>query len=317
MIIRRAIPEEAEALTELVYRSKGYWGYDEPFMEACREDLLISSDYIASALVYVGEEHGELIGIYGLRLEEIPMLRDFFIDPNFIGKGFGKRLWNHLLHTARKINISTFDLHSDPYAEEFYLRMGAKRIGEIQSTVFANRLLPHMQVEVPELPIIVQSELITIRATEKADLDFVMTTEQHTDNTRFISVWSKEQHEEAMQSYDKLHGIVEVAGEPVGYVILAGLTNPHDSIELTRITISTKGMGHGKETLGLLMKWVFEQRGAHRFWLDVKPFNTRAQHVYKQMGFTVEGILRDCIKTEETYESLIIMSILRTEYAIE
>jgi hypothetical protein len=33
--IRRALPEEAEALTALILRAKSYWGYDQSFLEAC------------------------------------------------------------------------------------------------------------------------------------------------------------------------------------------------------------------------------------------------------------------------------------------
>ncbi|MGC5327651.1 GNAT family N-acetyltransferase [Brevibacillus sp. SYSU BS000544] len=165
--------------------------------------------------------------------------------------------------------------------------------------------------------VLIQSERLTLRRTAPDDLQFVLDTEQHQENNRFISMWSRELHQDAMHSEDKLHLIVESEEERVGYVILAGLTNPNDSIELVRITISSKGKGHGKETLQLLQRWTFEQHGGHRLWLDVKDFNTRAQHVYEQMGFVAEGKLRECVKVGDTYDSLIIMSILRSEYCSE
>lgn len=147
MHIRRAVPIESNVLSELVFRSKAYWGYDELFMEACREDLLISPAFIAKELVFVGEENGVIVGMYGLDLRESPLLRDFFIEPQCIGKGYGKLLWNHLLQTARIQKITSFTLHSDPFAEPFYLRMGAKRIGEIESSVFEGRFLPLLEVD--------------------------------------------------------------------------------------------------------------------------------------------------------------------------
>lgn len=148
MHIRRAVPEESNLLSELVFRSKAYWGYDEQFMEACREDLLISPAFIAKELVFVGEENGVIVGMYGLDLRESPLLRDFFIEPQCIGKGYGKLLWNHLLQTAQNQNISFFIIHSDPYAEPFYLRMGAKRIGAIESSAISGRFLPLLNMEV-------------------------------------------------------------------------------------------------------------------------------------------------------------------------
>jgi RimJ/RimL family protein N-acetyltransferase len=49
-------------------------------------------------------------------------------------------------------------------------------------------------------------------------------------------------------------------------------------------------------------------------WLDVKEQNHRAQAVYKGAGFFVEGKLRECLKSGNGYDSLIIMSVLRPEY---
>lgn len=46
----------------------------------------------------------------------------------------------------------------------------------------------------------------------------------------------------------------------------------------------------------------------------MKVQNKIAQAVYKKSGFVVEGILRECLKVDSKYDSLIIMSILQQEY---
>ena len=43
-LVRRAQPDEAEALNELIMRSKGYWGYDQPFLEVCRPLLILKPE---------------------------------------------------------------------------------------------------------------------------------------------------------------------------------------------------------------------------------------------------------------------------------
>lgn len=112
-----------------------------------------------------------------------------------------------------------------------------------------------------------------------------------------------------------LHVVIEdLIGVKIGYMILAGLTNDNDCIELTRINISHKGRGYGKQAIRLIQKYVFHHLHAHRLWLDVKDFNDRAKHVYESSGFIAEGLLRECIKKNDAYESLIIMGILRNEY---
>ncbi len=50
---------------------------------------------------------------------------------------------------------------------------------------------------------------------------------------------------------------------------------------------------------------------AHRVWLDVKPDNGRARRLYASLGFEEEGVLRDALRTEAGYESLILMAKLR------
>jgi diamine N-acetyltransferase len=53
---------------------------------------------------------------------------------------------------------------------------------------------------------------------------------------------------------------------------------------------------------------------AHRFWLDVKALNVRAQALYASEGFVEEGRLRESVRLADGYESLIVMSLLDREY---
>lgn len=78
--------------------------------------------------------------------------------------------------------------------------------------------------------------------------------------------------------------------------------------------VTEKGKGYGKEALRLVKQLAFEELGAHRLWLDVKKQNVRARHVYESEGFVVEGVLRECLKAEAGFESLVVMSMLRDEY---
>jgi RimJ/RimL family protein N-acetyltransferase len=61
-------------------------------------------------------------------------------------------------------------------------------------------------------------------------------------------------------------------------------------------------------------RFAFDELKAHRLWLDVKQTNARARQLYEAEGFTTEGVLRECLKTDGKYESLVVMSMLRGEY---
>ena len=145
--IRRARPAEAGILSALALRSKAHWGYDADFLAACRDDLTLSPDEIATSTVYVFDAGDTPSGFYRLVVQDdgVAALDDLFVEPAAMGQGVGKRLWRHAVSTARKLGCSEMVWQSDPQAEGFYLAMGARRAGDSESTVTPGRMLPLMR----------------------------------------------------------------------------------------------------------------------------------------------------------------------------
>jgi N-acetylglutamate synthase-like GNAT family acetyltransferase len=141
--IRPARADEAGLLSDLALRSKAHWGYDADFLEACRAELAVSADYIRRAPVFVLEEDGRVVGFYGLREQgtELELLY-LFVEPAVIGGGHGRRLWEHAVWTAARLGFQKITIESDPYAEAFYLAMGARRVGVVPSSARPGRVLP-------------------------------------------------------------------------------------------------------------------------------------------------------------------------------
>ena len=157
---------------------------------------------------------------------------------------------------------------------------------------------------------------LRLRPTMLSDLEFVQTIETDPQNLPFITPWERTQHEGAVRFPDFRHFIVE-AGEDwasAGFVILQGCRSPHQSVELKRIVLQPKGQGLGRACVRLLKQMAFRDLHAHRFWLDVKALNVRAQTLYASEGFVEEGRLRESLKLSEGYESLIVMGMLDREY---
>ncbi|EPY05674.1 hypothetical protein PAALTS15_19138 [Paenibacillus alvei TS-15] len=148
--IRQAAVQDVRILSELAYASKAYWGYDEAFMEACREDLTITEAHLTAAQFFVVEENRQIQGFIALEQDlsqrDRGLVTNLFIHPKAIGHGYGQALWNRMIDAARDLGICTVLVHSDPHAEPFYVRMGARRIGEIASTVFPDRHLPVLEI---------------------------------------------------------------------------------------------------------------------------------------------------------------------------
>jgi RimJ/RimL family protein N-acetyltransferase len=181
---------------------------------------------------------------------------------------------------------------------------------------------PQLQASVRRLSLTSRGKLfvktmhIRLRGTSERDLDFVLSAEQSAENRSFVTVWTREQHLGALTSEDLSHLIIESTADRsrVGYIILAGLADANQSIEFRRIVVTEKGKGYGKEALRLVKKLAFEELKAHRLWLDVKEHNVRARHLYESEGFVAEGVLRECIKADVGFESLVVMSMLSGEY---
>ena len=82
--------------------------------------------------------------------------------------------------------------------------------------------------------------VLRLRQTEEVDLDYILSAENNEENRQYIITWSREKHLQAINTPDSLHLIVQKETK-VGYVILAGLTNVDNAIELRRIVITEKG----------------------------------------------------------------------------
>ena len=168
--IRRAELEEAACLTEIALTAKSHWGYPESWFEAWREDLTITPEFIVRHEVFVATDEDKPVGFYALVISESATELDhLWVLPERIGKGIGRRLLAHALDRAAALNIATIEIVSDPNAEAFYLKAGARKIGEVLSTIEGQqRRLPRVAINVAQVfqpaPVFVKDPL-TQRST--------------------------------------------------------------------------------------------------------------------------------------------------------
>ena len=102
-----------------------------------------------SARVTVAERDGHLVGFYALAGEPPQgTLEDLFVEPDHIGTGVGRALWEHAMVAARTLGFERLTLEADPGAEPFYLAMGAHRIGSVPSGSIPGRFIPLLEVPI-------------------------------------------------------------------------------------------------------------------------------------------------------------------------
>ena len=131
IVIRPARDSEREILTEISFAAKRYWNYPEEYFAVWQEELTITAEYIQKNRVYVAEADGEIAGYFSLVKTENDFLagetvtddgywlEHIFIRPQHIGKGFGRKLMNHLRVLCNDLGIDKVHILSDPHAAGF------------------------------------------------------------------------------------------------------------------------------------------------------------------------------------------------------
>ncbi len=146
--IRPARASEADELSALALRSKGYWGYDDDFLEACRAELTYTAEQCMSGAMMVAERAGRAVGFYLLGgTPPVGELLALFVDVDAIGSGIGGVLLRHALTAAGEQEFRALMLDADPDAQPFYVRHGAVRVGEAPSGSIPGRVLPQLRFE--------------------------------------------------------------------------------------------------------------------------------------------------------------------------
>lgn len=149
--IRRALPGEAPLLSALALRSKAHWGYDAAFLDACREELTLSSGQVLRHDVFVAVAANVVMGFYLLKSSssdgstvELDML---YVEPSAIGRGIGRALFEHAVSVARRRGARRLEIEADPNAAGFYRVMGATYAGERSSGSIPDRRLPLLALD--------------------------------------------------------------------------------------------------------------------------------------------------------------------------
>jgi len=142
--IVRARPADSPILSAIAWAAKASWGYPAEWLEQWRTDLNIRPEFIAENETFLGDLNGQIVGFHALvEQTEAWRLEHLWIQPEQMGKGFGRRLFAHAAAYAAERGALSLTIEADPNAEAFYQRMGAIRVGTRETRIDGRvRVLP-------------------------------------------------------------------------------------------------------------------------------------------------------------------------------
>lgn len=105
-------------------------------MERWREILTVKPEFIASHETFLSIVDDQSVGFYALSQKDGKLdLLHLWVLPDWMGRGIGRTLFNHALERTRTLGFRELAIESDPNAEGFYRRLGARRVGVNTYTV--------------------------------------------------------------------------------------------------------------------------------------------------------------------------------------
>jgi GNAT superfamily N-acetyltransferase len=150
LVVRQARLEELPDLSQLCLRSKAVWGYDEPFLEACRNELTLRSQDLMASRVAVAVSDNAVAGVVQIKVVagDADLLK-LFIEPHKLRKGIGTVLFSWAVREAQSQGATRLFIEADPDAAPFYRGLGAYDVGVAPSQSIPGRLLPKLAFNVP------------------------------------------------------------------------------------------------------------------------------------------------------------------------
>ena len=111
--------------------------------------------------------------------------------------------------------------------------------------------------------------------------------------------------------------IDNVDGDLVGHATLWGATLPA-RIATYAIVIGPDFVerGYGTDATRVMLRYAFQELGAHKVELQTWSYNTRARRAYEKAGFITEGVRRAAAFHNGAFHDEIQMGILVDEYQL-
>lgn len=118
-----------------------------------------------------------------------------------------------------------------------------------------------------------------------------------------------------LKNGDLLMAVEDEKNITIGWVFLQNIDYHHGRASIG-ILLSPEGRGHGygKAAMRQMLEIGFNQLRLHKIYLTTRGFNDRAIRLYRNLGFVVEGHLREHAFVNGDYYETLFMGLLVSEW---
>jgi GNAT superfamily N-acetyltransferase len=139
--IRAASGEEGGRLKEIAIAAKQFWGYEPDKVREWADRGDFSPEQLGKLTVFVAEAGEHAIGWCSLEPRgELWWLADLWIEPEWIGKGVGSRLFRHSARHAQREGAKRLEWEAEPNSIGFYAKMGARYVRDSELSEWGRTL---------------------------------------------------------------------------------------------------------------------------------------------------------------------------------
>ncbi len=139
--IRAPAPGEGARLKEIAIAAKASWGYELDKVREWADRGDFSPGQLGKLTVFVAEAGERAIGWCSLDPRgEVWWLADLWVEPDWIGKGVGSRLFRHGARHARRAGAKRLEWEAEPNSIGFYEKMGGQHVRESEQTEWGRTL---------------------------------------------------------------------------------------------------------------------------------------------------------------------------------
>jgi GNAT superfamily N-acetyltransferase len=145
--IRSPAADEGGRLKEIAIASKASWGYELDKVKEWADRGDFSPAQLGKLDMFVAQAEDRAIAWCSLeRRGDLWWLADLWVEPAWIGKGVGRRLFHHGARHAQRQGARRLEWEAEPNSIGFYEKMGARYLRDSEQSEWG-RTLTVMGVE--------------------------------------------------------------------------------------------------------------------------------------------------------------------------